>query len=111
MVVYQTEEVRDESKYYPRSFEDAFLFYNREFVINNLDNFSSLQNIENIGEKIVGTSEYKYSAYELAKECVKSKPAFSMDVLLCSEANDITDFSNWEIPPYIREGLEWLREG
>ena len=111
MVVYQTEEVRDGNKYYPRSFEDAFLFCNREFIINNLDNFNSLKNIKKVGEKIVGTSKYKYSAYEIAKDCIESKPAFPMDVLLCSEANDITDFSNWEIPPYIREGLEWLREG
>lgn len=111
MVVYQTEEVRGGSKYYPRSFEDAFLFYNREFVISNLDSFSSLKNIKKVGEKVTGTSKYKYSAYEIAKDCIKSKPAFPMDILLCSEANDITDFSNWEIPPYIREGLEWLREG
>lgn len=109
MVVYQTEEVRDGNKYYPRSFEDAFLFYNREFVIDNIDSFSGLQKIEKVEEKVAGTSKYKYSAYELAKDCIKSKPAFSMDVLLCSEANDITDFSNWEIPPYIKEGLEWLR--
>ena len=54
---------------------------------------------------------FRSEAYEIAKDCIKSKPAFPMDILLCSEANDITDFSNWEIPPYIREGLEWLREG
>ena len=109
MVVYQTEEAKDGSKYYPRSFEDAFLFYNREFVVNNLDSFNSLKNVEKVGEKVTGASIYKYTAYELAKECIKSKPAFPLDVLLCSEANNITDFSNWEIPPYIREGLEWLR--
>lgn len=109
MVVYQTEEVKDGCKYYPRSFEDAFLFYNREFVINNLESFNSLQNVEKVGEKINGTSIYKCSPYELAKECIKSKTAFPLEVLLCSEANDISDFSNWEIPPYIKEGLEWLR--
>ena len=110
MVVYQTEEQSGGNKYYPRSFEDAFLFCNREFVLNNIDNFNSLKNVKIIGEKIAGTSEYRYTAYQLAKDCIKSKPAFPMDVLLCSEADEITDFSNWKIPPYIREGLEWLRE-
>lgn len=110
MVVYQTEEQSGGNKYYPRSFEDAFLFCNREFVLNNIDNFNSLKNVKIIGEKIEGTSEYRYTAYQLAKDCIKSKPAFPMDVLLCSEADEITDFSNWQIPPYIREGLEWLRE-
>lgn len=110
MVVYQTEEVAEDGcEYYPRSFEDAFLFYNREFVIDNLGSFNSLQHIERIGDRIKGTSTYRYTAYELAKECIKSKPAFPLDVLLCSEANGISDFSNWEIPPYIKEGLEWLR--
>ena len=110
MVVYQTEEQKDGNTYYPRSFEDAFIFCNREFVLNNIDNFRSLKNVEIIGEKEAGTSEYKYTAYQLAKECIKSKPAFSLDVLLCSEADETTDFANWQIPPYIREGLEWLRE-
>lgn len=110
MVVYQTEEIKDGINYYPRSFEDAFLFCNREFIINNIDNFNSIKHAKKIGEKIIGKSEYKYTAYELAQDCIKSKAAFSMDVLLCSKANDVTDFSNWEIPPYIKEGLVWIRE-
>lgn len=110
MVVYQTEEIKNGNSYYPRSFEDAFLFCNREFVINNIDNFNSIRHAKRIGEEVVGTSEYRYTAYELAKDCIKSKAAFSMDVLLCSKANDVTDFSNWEIPPYIKEGLVWIRE-
>ena len=110
MVVYQTEERKDGNKYYPRSFEDAFIFCNREFILKNIDNFSSLQYVQKIGEKVAGTSEYKYTAYQLSKECIKSKPAFSLEVLLCSEADETTDFANWQIPPYIRKGLEWLRE-
>lgn len=78
--------------------------------MKNIDNFNSLQYVQKIGEKVAGTSEYKYTAYQLSKECIKSKPAFSLEVLLCSEADETTDFANWQIPPYIREGLEWLRE-
>ena len=66
--------------------------------------------MKQIDEKVGGTSEYKYTAYELAENCIKSKPAFPMDILLCSEPDENTDFSNWQIPPYIREGLLWLRE-
>jgi hypothetical protein len=112
MVVYQTEEQVDGIKYYPRSFEDAFIFCNREFISNNVDGFSSLKYNEEIGEKEEGTTEYKYTAYHLATNCIKSKPAFALDILLNSEAdeNKKTDFSNWQIPPYIKEGLEWLRE-
>lgn len=109
MVVYQIEETKNGKKYYPRSFEDAFLFCNREFVIKNLNNFRSIEHKKRFEEKSIQTSEYKYTAYELAQDCIKSKAAFSMDILLCSEANDVTDFSNWEIPPYIREGLVWVR--
>lgn len=110
MVVYQIEEQNGNEKYYPRSFEDAFLFCNREFVLKNIKNFNSLKNIKKIEEKKDGTAKYKYTAYQLAKECINSKSAFSLDVLLCSEADEITDFSNWQIPSYIKEGLIWLRE-
>ncbi|MCQ5143924.1 AAA family ATPase [Enterocloster bolteae] len=110
MVAYQTEEMEGEYEYYPRSFEDAFLFINRDFVLSNIKKFNSLKNIDMIGAKTSDTLQYTYTAYELASECIKTKPSFPMDVLLCSQSNEITDFSNWKIPNYIREGLIWLRE-
>lgn len=103
MVAYQTEEDNETSKYYPRSFEDAFWFCNQEFMMKNFKKFKSLKNVYKIEEK-------EHSVYDLAGSCIKSKPAFAMDILLCSKADDITDFSNWNIPPYIREGLIWLRD-
>ena len=110
MVVYQTEEENEGEKYYPRSFEDAFLFCNRKFIIENIEKFSSLKKKEEIKEKDEKTSAYVFGAYYLATNCIKSKPAFAMDILLCSKADETTDFSNWDIPPYILEGLIWLRE-
>jgi hypothetical protein len=112
MVVYQTEEQMDGITYYARSFEDAFIFCNRKFILNNIDSFSSLKNNKKIGEKVEETTDYEYTAYQLATDCVKSKPAFAMDILLNSETDEDkkTDFSNWQIPPYIKEGLEWIRE-
>jgi hypothetical protein len=107
MVAYQTEEQADGIKYYPRSFEDAFIFCNREFIFNNIDSFSSLND-----NKIDEATDDEYTAYMVATNCIKSKPAFALDILLNSEAdkNKKTDFPNWQIPPYIKEGLEWLRE-
>ena len=112
MVVYQTEEENEGEKYYPRSFEDAFLFCNREFIMKNIGKFTSLKNKDVIDENDAKASTYISSAnsYDLAKNCIKSKPAFAMDILLCSKSDEISDFSNWNIPPYIREGLIWLRD-
>ena len=49
-------------------------------------------------------------AYDLATTCVKNKSSFALDILLNSEANETCTFSNWKIPPYIEEGLLWLRK-
>lgn len=110
MIAYQTEESVSGEKYYPRSFEDAFIYCNREFIISNLEAFSSLKNVSYFNEINQTTGEYSYSAYDLAKKCVKSKTSFPMDVLLNSLSDEKSDYSNWEIPPYIKDGLLWLRE-
>lgn len=40
----------------------------------------------------------------------KGKPSFAMDILLNSCYEDGNDYSNWKIPLYIKEGLEWLKK-
>ncbi|WP_454046823.1 hypothetical protein [Chryseobacterium sp. Marseille-Q8038] len=45
-------------------------------------------------------------SYDLANECINKKTHFALDILYHS--ND--DYSNWEIPEYIKEGLLWLKE-
>lgn len=106
MIVFQTNE---DGKYYPRSFEDAFLQINRELVAAKCDNFRSLKNRENISA-LEKDKTYEYSAFELAEECIKSKASFAMDILLNSEIKDKKTYSNWKTPEYIKEGLLWLRE-
>lgn len=106
MVSYQTEEEIENEKYYPRSFEDAFIFCNRDFMEENASEFLSLKNKDEFSELKIG---YADKVYDLTKN-VKNKPSFAMDVLLYSTSNDHIDFYNWNIPSYIREGLEWLRE-
>lgn len=110
MIAYQTKESVFGKEYYPRSFEDAFIYCNREFIISNLETFNSLKNVSYFNEINQSTGEYNFSAYDLAKKCIKSKTSFPMDILLNSISNEKSDYSNWEIPPYIKDGLLWLRE-
>lgn len=110
MLIYQILQTVDDQSYYPRSFEDAFFYINRQYIIDNESCFVSLKNRKNLSEKNEGRSEYKYNAYDLAEDCITSKASFAMDILLNSESKYGSDFSNWQIPPYIKEGLLWLRE-
>ncbi|MDB4292891.1 ATP-dependent endonuclease [Maribacter sp.] len=93
-VVYQTEEGGVNT----RSFEDAFIQINREFINGKKDEFRGLKNKEFFDD---GTND----SYKLAEECVGKKTHFALDILF--HTNE--DFSNWEIPLYIKEGLLWLK--
>jgi predicted ATP-dependent endonuclease of OLD family len=93
-VVYQTEE----SEYIARSFEDAFIHINRQFINKNKASFRGLKNREHF--------ENGYGAYELAAECIKKKTHFALDILYHSNE----ELSNWKIPAYIKEGLLWLKK-
>ena len=95
MVQYQLRE--ENVDYYPRSFEDAFICINGEFIKNN--EFTSLKN-----KKIIETEPNEY--YKIAENCIDSKPSFAIEILL----NSNEDYSNWNIPSYIKEGLEWLKK-
>lgn len=94
-VVYQIEE----NGYNARSFEDAFIHINRTFIKDNKENFRGLKNKDDFDDPA-------NNAYNLAKECVKKKTHFALDILFHSNEN----LSNWEIPSYIKEGLLWLKQ-
>ena len=55
-------------------------------------------------------------AYELIinikrEKAVGSKPSLAIEVLLNSKDDEQENqFSNWQTPHYIKEGLEWLRK-
>lgn len=106
MIVFQT---REKDYYYPRSFEDAFIQINRDYLITYKDAFESLKNSDLL-EKKDASGNYVYDAFELAATCVKNKSSFALDILLNSKSNKTSTFSNWKIPPYIEEGLLWLRK-
>ena len=104
-VVYQIKEknIKDE-EYCARSFEDAFFHLNRQFIIDNKSKFNSLKHIDYF-------EDTTKNAYDLADECIGKKPSFAMEILLNSKADDNNnEFSNWQIPAYIKEGLSWLKK-
>lgn len=88
---------------HPRSFEEAFICENREFIETSAPAFVSLKNADSLNNP-------DKSAYDIARDCIDSKSGFAMDVLLCSEENSGNPFANWKTPVYIEEGLRWLRQ-
>jgi predicted ATP-dependent endonuclease of OLD family len=87
----------EENGYQASSFEDAFLSCNMDFVVSNKDAFQGLK----CADKLVQDASDFYS---LAEECIKSKTAFALDLLM----NDDCSGKYWKTPKYIEEGLEWL---
>lgn len=94
-VCYQQEE----NSYHARSFEDAFIHVNREFVKGNKSTFQGVKNHSYFDDD-------KKSSYQLAESCIKKKTHFALDILYHSDEN----FSNWKIPAYIKDGLLWLKK-
>ena len=91
-IAYQTEE----NDYHARSFEDAFISLNFDFINDNKGKFNSLKNKNKIDD------ENNY--YEIANECINKKSMFATEILYYSDDN----YSEWEISNYIKEGLLWL---
>lgn len=92
MITFQTEE----NGYHARSFEDAFINRNFNFIETNKDKFQGLKNRNRI---VSGANPYT-----IADECIDKKSVFATDILYYSDDN----YSNWSIPTYIKEGLQWL---
>lgn len=89
---------QEESSYHARSFEDAFIHINRGFIDPKIGDFQGLKNRKYFSD---GVSD----AYVLAEKCIAKKTHFALDILYHSDDN----FSNWQIPAYIKEGLLWLK--
>jgi hypothetical protein len=89
----------EENGYTARSFEDAFLAVNLSFISDNKEQFQSLENQDKVSTE---ATDY----YDIANSCIKSKTGFALDILLHSDE----DYTNWETPKYIKDGLEWLKK-
>lgn len=109
LCVFQAEELDSENKkYHARSFEDAFFHINYHFIkTKSLDDNGILKEnnpFESLAKKYLKDFIGNGDAYEMAKG-VGSKPSFAMEILL----NSLGD-SEWKIPKYIKDGLQWLKQ-
>lgn len=94
-IVYQV----TENGYNARSFEDAFINMNRGFIQTNIKTFNGIKNPRHFS---VATN----NSYFLAAECINKKTHFALDILYHSDDH----LSNWVMPLYIKEGLQWLKK-
>ncbi|WP_445722628.1 AAA family ATPase [Flavobacterium sp.] len=106
LIVYQTEELNNHARsYHARSFEDAFFHINQDFIINKENSFQSLT------KKWLDKFKTNNNPFELAENGVGSKPSLAIEILMNSNTDDNdNEFSNWQIPAYIEEGLLWLKQ-
>lgn len=110
-IAYQIKEsdakkdAKTDAGYQASSFEDAFISLNSDFIKNNKVGFLEYGALEKFKD-----SELKYdNYYNFALEKVIKKPAFASSLLYLDCADGDED-SQWKVPRYIREGLEWLQE-
>nr|WP_251827663.1 ATP-dependent endonuclease [Methylovulum psychrotolerans] len=94
-----------EDGYYGRSFEDAFFSINKSLLGQDADAYPSLTKMW--FDKYV---KDEIDAFDFAEKAVNSKPSLAIEILLNSNSTNGKEFSNWKIPSYIKEGLEWLRK-
>lgn len=95
-VAYQTKE----ADYEARSYEDAFIHINREFIMKNIGSFHGLKKTHHFADASM-------DAYALADKCVRKKTHFALDVIYHGGTDGN---SEWKTPGYITEGLRWLRD-
>ena len=89
---------QEENDYHARSFEDAFIHLNRNFIKEKKKTFRGLKNDSYFDDE--------KTSYELADSCIKKKSYFALDIIYHSDEN----FNNWSIPAYIKNGLLWLKK-
>ena len=93
-----------DEEYHPRSFEDAFFNVNKNFICNEEHVFNGLK------KDCIDKFKNDENSYDLAQEGVIGKSTLALEILFNSKRTDNSDYSNWNIPEYIKEGLLWLRK-
>lgn len=107
LLVFQTQEANEAGEeYHARSFEDAFFHVNKAFIKDLKNKFDSLTQ-----KHLKSFRNDEIDVYEFAEKAIGSKPSFAIEILLNSKTDEAgVEFSNWEVPAYIKEGLTWLRD-
>lgn len=102
MIAYQTKQ----KGYYARSFEDAFISCNKDYIQNYIQEDDDNDNVVSFNSIIKKQMAKKYleenNFYSFAQECIESKSGFASELLYHKKT--------WEIPEYIKEGLKWLAQ-
>lgn len=102
LLIFQTQE----GTYHARSFEDAFFNLNKALIIDPLKFFPSLT-----PKYLELYRQGTIDDFVFSEKAVGSKPSLAIEILLNSEINAAgNEFSNWQIPAYIKEGLLWLKQ-
>ena len=108
LLVFQTNE-KDifGEEYHARSFEDAFFHINKRFIKNDFNEFDSLVN-----KWFMKFKKDEIDCYDFANKAVTKKPPLAIEILMNSsrKQKSVFDCTTWNIPLYIKEGLEWLRD-
>lgn len=98
-ITYQIPE--SESGYCARSFEDAFVSLNREFIKENKENLCKYGTLKQFKENELD------NPFDFASKIGK-KTAFASTLLYYDIMAE--DKIKWKVPKYIKEGLEWLQQ-
>lgn len=95
-VAYQLKE----NEYHGRSFEEAFININTDALISNVST------VTGIDDKSKDILESDKTVDEKTTEMLKKKSDFASSLLWNALTNDV----EWQMPLYIRKGLEWIVE-
>jgi predicted ATP-dependent endonuclease of OLD family len=94
----------EEEGYQARSFEDGFFHINKEFLCEFDNSIGLSMNL------LKQFKEGSLSQYDFAEQGIESKASFAVEILYNSKNEGNSDYANWKIPKYIKEGLLWIRK-
>ena len=100
-IAYQINMSSDNSVKCGRSFEEAFIIENNEYIFNVRERLLSIQNHL---KKYNSKDDIRSNSYSIQEYIDKNrkKTDFAFDLL------NVNKDKKWIIPKYIKEGLEWL---
>lgn len=99
-VAYQVTE--DSHTYTARSLEEAIINCNKIFFTHSNENLTVKEKFTLLRNKDLLEEPYALSPNS------KQKTDFTFDLLTFDESNEYLERKTWNVPKYIKEGLEWL---
>ncbi len=95
-----------------RSFEEQFVLENFDIIYEKISKFESIKtpagNLKGAINDIISKNKEELvinnEVIDKIVNSISNKPTFAFDIMLHLELDD------WEVPTYIREGLEWLQK-